>query len=57
MHFGKKVVKLWKSVFFSTMVGIMKDSSGEQGGQLKWPRASTAFFYLTKIFMDAGSKV
>ena len=45
VHFGKKVLKLWKSVFFSTFVRVMTKSSREQGVELKWPRPSTPYFF------------
>ena len=51
VHFSEKVVKLWKSAFFSTLVGVSTKSSREQGGELKWPRGSDGF-YVDKEFHD-----
>ena len=51
VHFSEKVVKLWKSAFFSTLVGVSTKSSREQGVELKWPRGSAASFF-DKDFHD-----
>ena len=51
VHFSEKVVKLWKSAFFSTLVGVSTKSSREQGGELKWPRGCDGF-YVDKEFHD-----